>query len=207
MINDLFHDQAIIRKIQSKLPELFYIAELESSRAGKIGMEVGSVREKILIALLIHKFGLKNIQTDLPIHESEIDVIVHGKPLSIKTITGKRLGAIKLIWTVDRHQALLFGKECFPKCGILLAHINWGGVGGLHLISKDLQVNLMNRIGREEYLTLPKPGTNPRGVEMSTMAVRSLTQDPQCLTIPVKWNKREKQFDPYKRWLELWEQD
>ncbi len=207
MLNELFQDHAIKKKIQTKLPELFYIAELESSRAGRIGMEVGSVREKILIALLIHKFGLENIQTDLPIHESEIDVIVCGAPLSIKTITGKRLSAIKLIWTVDRQQALLFGKEYFPTCDILLAHINWGGVGGLHLILKDLQVNLLNKIGREAYLTLPKPGTNPRGVEMSTMAVRSLTQDPKCLTIPVKWNKREKHFDPYKRWLELWEQD
>lgn len=207
MLKNLFQDKVIISKIQRKLPELFYVAELESSRAGRIGMEVGSVREKVLIALLIHKFGLENIQTDLPIHESEVDVIVHGEPLSIKTITGKRLGAIKLIWTVDRQQALLFGKEYIPTCVILLAHINWGGVGGLHLISIDLQVTLMNRIGREEYLTLPKPGTNPRGVEMSTMAIRSLTEDPQCLTIPVKWNKTEKQFDPYKRWLELWEQD
>jgi len=97
MPKELFQDQAIIQKVQLKLPELFYVAELESSRAGRIGMEVGSVREKILIALLIHKFGLKNVQTDLPIHEPEVDVIVNGNPISIKAITGKQIGAFKLI--------------------------------------------------------------------------------------------------------------
>jgi len=39
-IDELFSDNLI----QEKLPKLFQLAELESSRAGKIGMEVGSVR-------------------------------------------------------------------------------------------------------------------------------------------------------------------
>lgn len=46
MIN-AFSDIKFIEKIQERLPELFYVAELESSRAGKIGMEVGSLRERI----------------------------------------------------------------------------------------------------------------------------------------------------------------
>jgi len=68
MINELFNDAKIILKIQKRLPALFQLAELESSRAGKIGMEVGSVRERILIALLINKFGHKFVNTELPIH-------------------------------------------------------------------------------------------------------------------------------------------
>ena len=47
---ELFSDPVLQAQIRSKLPYLFRIAELESSRAGKIGMEVGSLREKILIA-------------------------------------------------------------------------------------------------------------------------------------------------------------
>ena len=39
---ELFTDEIIVDKIKSRLPKLFQIAELESSRAGKIGMEVGS---------------------------------------------------------------------------------------------------------------------------------------------------------------------
>jgi hypothetical protein len=46
-ILELFNDKHLVTKIQKKLPKLFHLAELESSRAGKVGMEVGSVREKI----------------------------------------------------------------------------------------------------------------------------------------------------------------
>ena len=157
--------------------------------------------------VLIHKFGLENVQTDLPIHESEVDVIVNGNPISIKTITGKQIGAFKLIWTVDRRQAIRFGNEYLPTCDILLAHINWGGDGGLHFFPEELQTQVLRQLGRDEYLTLPKPGTNPRGVEMSKKAVRVLSGHLQSLTIPVQWDKREIRFDPYEHWLELWEQD
>ena len=84
-INKLFTEETIVKKIQARLPELFYLAELESSRAGKVGMEVGSARERILIALLIYKFGKANVETDIPITEPEVDVKVFGNPVSIKT--------------------------------------------------------------------------------------------------------------------------
>jgi hypothetical protein len=58
---EIFEDEVLRERIRNKLPHLFSIAELESSRAGKIGMEVGSIREKILIALLIYKFGERNV--------------------------------------------------------------------------------------------------------------------------------------------------
>ena len=48
-IRKLFSDKIIVAKIQNKLPKLFHLAELENSRAGKVGMEVGSVREKIIV--------------------------------------------------------------------------------------------------------------------------------------------------------------
>ncbi len=35
------------------LPHLFFLADLDASRAGKIGMEIGSVRKRIIVALLI----------------------------------------------------------------------------------------------------------------------------------------------------------
>ncbi|MCP4261935.1 MAG: hypothetical protein GY774_31200 [Planctomycetes bacterium] len=107
---ELFTDKTIINKINDKLPKLFYLAELESSRAGKVGMEVGSIREKILIALLIYKFGELNIETEIPITEPEIDVKVFNKPISIKTITGN-LSGVKLIWTVDAAKSKEFGEN------------------------------------------------------------------------------------------------
>ena len=47
----IFEDKKLVEKIATRLPYLFQLAELESSRAGKIGMEVGSLREKIIVAL------------------------------------------------------------------------------------------------------------------------------------------------------------
>ncbi len=98
---ELFEDAKLIEKIQRHLPYLFQLAELESSRAGKLGMEVGSVHERIIIALLIYKYGEANVQTEIPITEPEVDVRLFGNSISIKTITSKSLGGVKLIWTVD----------------------------------------------------------------------------------------------------------
>jgi len=53
-ILNLFSDDEIVKKVQIKLPKLFQIAELESQRAGKVGMEVGSIRERIIVSLLIY---------------------------------------------------------------------------------------------------------------------------------------------------------
>jgi len=54
---EIFTDKNLVEKIRKRLPYLFQLAELESSRAGKIGMEVGSVRERIIVAPVIHKDG------------------------------------------------------------------------------------------------------------------------------------------------------
>ncbi len=207
MINNLFQNQDTVKIIQEKLPELFYIAELESSRAGKVGMEVGSVREKIIIALLIFKFGQENVKTDLSIHEPEIDVIVYKQPLSIKTISGKKIGAFKLIWTVDQEKATEFTNSYTPVYDILLAHINWGGFGSLSLFTKEAQIRTLKTLGRNQYFKPPKKGTNPRGVEISNIAVQKLYSDSETQTIPIFWKKKEIQFDPYKRWIEYWEQE
>jgi hypothetical protein len=55
-ILQLFEDSSIVYRIKERLPYLFQLAELESSRDRKIGMEVGSVRERIITSLLIYKF-------------------------------------------------------------------------------------------------------------------------------------------------------
>jgi len=85
---EIFEDEKLVEKIKRKLPYLFHLVELEASRAGKVGMEVGSLREKILIALLIYRFGQDNVETEIPITEPEVDVKLFGQPVSIKTITG-----------------------------------------------------------------------------------------------------------------------
>ncbi len=65
----------------------------------------------------------------------------------------------------------------------------------------------MNRIGRENYIKLPKAGTNPRGVEMTGQAIQVLLSERETLRIPINWRKEIIDFKPFKRWIELWEQE
>lgn len=206
-ISELFTDEKLVTRIQQRLPTLFYLAELESSRAGKVGMEVGSARERIIIALLIYKFGKENVETNIPITQSEVDVRVFNEPVSIKTITGNYLGGVKLIWTVDAEQAYGFSQSYFPHCDILLAQVNWSNLGWFYLFPKSAQTEIFQQIGRDVYIKLPKAGTNPRGVEISNKALNLLTNHPQSLKIAINWQRTEMDYNPYERWLELWQKD
>jgi len=203
-ILSLFNDVALIKRIKSRLPYLFQLAELESSRAGKIGMEVGSLREKIIIALLIYKFGENNVETDIPITQAEIDVKLFGNPISIKTITGKSINGIKLIWTVDPESALYFRDNYDSNCDMILINIVWNNTGYFYYIPLSVQSDVLNKIGRERYIKLPKKGTNPRGVEMSNEAVEQLINHNLTKNIPIIWTKSNIIYKPYERWVDLW---
>ena len=203
---EIFEDRKLVTKIKNKLPYLFQLAELESSRAGRIGMEVGSLRERIIVALLIYKFGKANVETEIPITEPEVDVKLFGEPISIKTITGKFSG-VKLIWTVDAQKAREFRENYYPHCDILLVQINWGSIGGFYYIPLEAQRKLFDRIGRDRYIKLPKPGTNPRGVEITKEALTSLVKDDLSKVIEINWQKTRIEYNPYKRWVDYWRED
>jgi hypothetical protein len=203
----LFEDEEIISKVKTRLPYLFQLAESESARAGKVGMQVGSIRENILVALLVYKFGEENVETEIPITESEVDAKLFGEPVSIKTITGSGFSGVKVIWTVDAQKAKEFRGSYYPRCDILLVRIKWNDVGGLYYIPVRVQRTLFDRIGRENYIMLPKPGTNPRGVEFAKNVLARLTADTQCKHIEINWQKTPISFNPYKRWIDLWKED
>lgn len=204
---EIFEDEKLVKRIKNKLPYLFQLAELESSRAGKVGMEVGSLREKIIIALLIYKFGEENVETEISITEPEVDVKLFGEPISIKTITGKSLSGVKLIWTVDAQKVREFRESYYPHCDILLVQINWGSTGGFYYIPLEAQRKLFDRIGRNRYIKLPKPGTNPRGVEITKEALTTLVNDNLSRSIKIRWQKTKIEFNPYKRWIDHWRED
>lgn len=205
-LNALFEDKQLVEKIKSRLPYLFHMAELESSRAGNTGMEVGSAREKILIALLIYKFGDPNVEVK-PITEPEIDVKLFGQPISIKTITSKYFSGVKLSWTVDPLKVKEFLNNYRPYCDILYVQINWDSMGGFYYIPVEIQKELLNKIGGEKYIKPPKPGTNPRGPEITKEALSSLVQNNETKSILIKWHKTKIDFNPYKRWIDLWEEE
>lgn len=203
-LNNLFKDEVYVKKIQSILPHLFEIAEIESSRAGKTGMEVGNLRERILVSMFIHKFGAENVKTEIPTTEPEVDVIVFDEGLSIKTFTNKNITGVKFSWTVDPKKAAEFIQSYKPLSSLFLVQINWEAEGGLFYIPLNIQNNVLDELGKESYFKLPKPGTNPRGVEITKEALEILTKDKSSKTIPIMWTKKNLDYDPYKRWLDYW---
>lgn len=207
-ICEIFNDKKIIRKIKEKLPYLFQLAEIDNSRDGKLGMEVGSARERIVIALLIYKFGEKNVKTNIPITEKETDVIVFDKPISIKTVTNKKVIGVKLIWTVDAQKALEFIKNYSPECDMLFAHINWEGKGGIYLLSKKAQKEVLQKLGKKSYFKLPKKGTNPRGVEITSQAINKLVEYSATKKIEIDWKRDNSiKYNTYDRWVEHWQDE
>ncbi len=202
-LNNLFTDSDLVQRIKEKLPALFQLAEMDSSRAGKIGMEVGSVRERVIIALLMYKFGEENLKTDIPITEPETDVILYEKPISIKTISGN-LGGVKLIWTVDAKKSLEFSRNYYPSKDIILVQINWSKVGYLYYFPVSAQAKTFDKLGRKNYIKLPKKGTNPRGVEITRKALEKLTKDTEVKKIEISWERGKPNQGVYSRWIELW---
>jgi hypothetical protein len=203
----MFEDEELVEKIKRRLPHLFQLAELESSRAGKTGMEVGSIRERIIVALLIYKFGEANVETEIPITEPEVDAKLFREPVSVKTITGKGFGGVKLIWTVDAQKAKEFSESYYPHCDILLVQINWDDLGGFYYIPLEIQGRLFDKMGSQNYIKLPKAGTNPRGVEITKEALSGLVENNESRRIVINWQRTKIEFNSYKRWVDLWRED
>lgn len=185
-LEEIFEDKPLIEKIQRRLPMLFEIAELECTRAKITGMQVGSLREAIIVALFIYRFGSENVK-DFPITEHEKDVELFAKPLSIKTITSKGFSGVKASWTVDQQKSRVFTSGYRPSSDMLLIQVNWGGNGGIYYIPIDTQIRLLEEIGINNYINLPKEGTNPRGNNFTSSAMSRLVHDKDTRFILIKW--------------------
>lgn len=54
---------------------------------------------------------------------------------------------------------------------------------------------------------MPKPGTNPRGVEYTREALLNLIRAKDTMMVEVNWKKLEVAFNGYQRWVDLWKQE
>jgi hypothetical protein len=90
---------------------------------------------------------------------------------------------------------------------MLLVQVNWVNTGGFYLFSKESQIEILEKLGRAEYIKLPKAGTNPRGVELSAKALDALSQHPQTLKFPIQWQRTIAEYNPYRRWLDFWQEE
>lgn len=195
-----FDDQKFIKLIKGNLPKLFKRAELESMRGNKIGMEVGKVREQILVAILLKTFGEINIKDDFSSTDSSRDVKVFEDVLSIKTFSKNNYGGLKVFWASDNdsvNRAVLSYK---PQNHFLISQIKWGtNNGGLYLIPISVQDEFFNELGVNNYLQI-NSGNN-RGISLKVEVLKSMISHKDTKKIEVDWNVPEMKLNIYERWI------
>lgn len=190
--------------IQKRLPTIFYIAESEvRSLSGKLGPEIGLLREKILISML-RILTKENTKPNINPMTSEVDAEVFNKPLSIKT--SKNTSNIKIFWTADQLSAERFVENFKPTMDILFVHIAWGKNKNLYLIPLSVQEETFDIVGKE-FLKAPKPGTNSRGVCFNPKIFKKLLDHCETTRIPIFWSEPEIKCDSYERWVKLFNSD
>ena len=57
------------------------------------------------------------------------------------------------------------------------------------------------------HIKLPKPGTNPRGVEINKEALSRLVGDKETKVIEISWQKSDVEYKPYQRWVDYWSEE
>ena len=197
-------------KIQRVLPTLFNMAELEIKRGKKVAMEVGGARERVIIALFMYIYGKDSVEFP-PVTSHEMDAILLGKSISIKTQTKQRSGqydGVKISWTTDWDKLHEFLLKYRPQSDMVYINIVWNGEGAFHIISKQSQQQLLDDKGIEWYCKMPKRGTNFRGVALSKEALGTLVEHSNTHKIPIEWKRDSSLLAEralYFRWVDLWD--
>ena len=196
-----FDDQSFRNIIENNLPLLFKEAELETTRGGKIGMEVGTLRERILIACMIKCFGETKISTDFGVAESSKDVKVFEDIISIKTFSNDGYGGLKIFWASDNETVNKTIENYVPQNNLLITNIRWGKKeGGVFLIPLDVQNEFFQINGAKNYLK--KNSGNNRGISINKEILVSMLKDPRTKKIEIDWILHKIPFNIYERWIQ-----
>ena len=191
---ELFADASRMARLTEGLPAAFEMAEKEVPKGNPA---VGLVREHILIGFFIDEFGEDNVQLPGDGIARGHDILLHGSPLSIKTITGT--GAVKVLWTVDPLQiGREISRDYSPDCDILLLRIHWGkAVDSIFYIPQAVQQEVRDAL-KDGYLHA-KVGTNHRGISISSAGMNALLTDGRTLRAGVNWQRAGLDHTPYAR--------
>lgn len=123
--NDLLFNHFQNKKNIQGLIQLYQSSQIECSRSSGLTPEVGSSRERDLIASFVNNSDLDvvyNISND-----KEEDVIIHGNKISIKHSSNKNKSqsGIKIIWTVDIEKRNEFIKNFQFTCDIIIVYVRF----------------------------------------------------------------------------------
>ena len=195
-----FDDISFVSIIKNNLPKLFKEAELETMRGGKIGMEVGTLRERILISCLLKRFGGNNINTNFGVSESSKDVKIFEDVVSIKTFSNDSYGGLKVFWASDNQTIDKTISNYRPQNSLLITQIKWGKKeGGLYYIPLSIQNEYFEKYGVEKYLK--RNSGNNRGISMDKEILISMLNNPETKKIEIEWISDQEPINVYDRWI------
>jgi hypothetical protein len=215
--------QIVIDKMQSilikyidffadSIPEFFSRLNKQCLRGNRIGMEIGKLRERQIVALLqiLSEKETTNpfvINYELDDNLEEVDVRFNNTDISIKTFTGTSCSNnIKLVWTSDKQNCRNFVKHFKPHADLLIVNIPKStngvinGTGMIYYIPRSVQQNVYNKIG-SKYYKIPKDGRNSRGVELTNYGYQKLIENKNTLCLYFPWNKEKinHSYDPVEQ--------
>lgn len=66
---------------------------------------------------------------------------------------------------------------------------------------------MFETVGKVGYIKLPKPETNPRGVEITREALEAIVGDRESRAIEIYWQRPKIEYNPYQRWVDYWREE
>ena len=199
-IVSLLNDENKVEHFVQNLPIAFEMASNEMPGNPAIGM----IREHIIIGYFISEFGIDKVSVPTQGNERGFDVFVCDEKLSIKTVTNDGHGSVKVLWTVDQLRADQEIRAYQPEYDLFLVTIHWGHTrDSIFYIPTSVQCETHAQFGNMIYLNF-RPGTNNRGITISTEAMKALKSHPNTLRREVTWTKQGLHYTPYERWEEFW---
>jgi hypothetical protein len=161
---------------------LYQLSQTECSRSSGLTPEVGSSRERDLIASLASNNSL-NVNYDIKFDHEE-DVIVNNNKISIKHSSNKKNThcGIKIIWTVDKTKRDLFLKNFNFNCDLLIVYVRIDKTlcnGELEIIyipiSVLIQQHIMSCIRKEKIFKCLEG--NSRGIEFEKIFFNKIIEN------------------------------
>lgn len=192
-----------------KLIALYQNSQLECSRNGKVTPEVGSSREKDLVASLKSNTNL-DVTYEIDTQEEE-DVIIDGRKVSIKHSSNNRISnsGIKVVWTANKKRQKQFVKRFIFTNDLLIVWVRFNknvvGKGKLEIvhISKDTIYryhHLYQIQGKSPFKCL---SGNSRGIEFNKQFFQTIVNN--CdFRVHVSFNNQEaERMGPIEKRLQL----
>lgn len=203
-IVNLLNDENRIDHFIQKLPIAF---EMASNEVPPGNPAIGILREHVIIGYFISEFGQNRVSVPTEGNKRGFDVIVCDEKLSIKTVTGNN--NVTVVWTVDQSiiNQEISGRRYQPECDLFLVTIHWEHTrDSIFYIPISVQLETYDMFNNVGYLNA-KPGTNHRGITISTKAIKAMKSHPDTLKREVTWTKHGTYYTPYERWEEFWKKD